>query len=261
MMKKSVHDIIPLFRRPRFSYHAHLDGRLWNRAGQLDMLVSNALQMVAWNYIVFLQRQGFPLTDANIVDIFIHGSSTNYYYDKSSDIDICIVADMTAIHAALSGVQYKPLIKGFLHQWHGLHRVSICGRGVDIELVDAATPTYGPGMYKVGGAYSLTQDKWMRYPKKLSKVDCAAVRRRATQIFKTWRAEYRLLLRGAPDLVLVDRFLDRLNQVRVDCFVANPLSCVTAETMAFRMFRRAGMLHRLRVLAKQLRSACQSDCK
>lgn len=255
-MQNLISDITPLFRHPRFSYNTRLDTRLWDKDFHLDKLVSNALQMAAWNYIVYLQRAGLPISDECIVDIFIHGSSSNYYYDKSSDIDICIVADLSAVQDMFKTADYNKVIKHVLASWHSKHHISICKRGIDFEIVHVKTPRYGPGLYKVGGAYSLMQDKWIRTSVSLSTTEYRNIAYQARNIFKQWRYEYLSIVLCRPlNLNRVNAFLQHITKVRKHSYKCTPLQPITPETMAFRMFRRSGMWKRLRHHAKQLRSS------
>ena len=125
---------------------------------------SNSLQMIVWHYIAYMQNAGLPIDDNDIVDIFLHGSTSNYYYDDTSDIDICIVMDVERLSAALRGINIYTITKALQIAWMRKHKIRIYGRGVDISIVDVRQPKYGPDVYKVGPAYSLPRDMWLRRP-------------------------------------------------------------------------------------------------
>lgn len=239
---------------PRFIYHKNLDVRIWNSDGTMNKLVSNALQMVAWEYIAYIQRIGFPLLDECVRDIFVHGSTTNYYYDDTSDIDICIVADMNKMYETFPGVDTYALMKNALGAWRRNYRIKICGRGIDIEFVDVGAPKYGPNIYKVGSAYSIMRDEWIRRPQLLRGEQICKIRRDARRLYREIRAQYRKIRRDEMGDNFVETFLMRLSHERKESYANNFLQPVTAQTMAFRMARRARILGKLKERAAHHRS-------
>ncbi len=240
--------------RAKFIYNTKLDPRIWNTDGNMNTLTSNALQLVAWNYIRYLQHVGFPLPDSMINDIFIHGSTSNYYYDDTSDIDICIVADLSKMSETFPGVEIYPLLKSALGAWLRNYRIKICGRGVDIEVADVSSPRYGENIYKVGSAYSLARDEWIRRPELLKPDEVRQIRRDARVKFRKIQKMYKKIRRDkmAPDFI--ETFLARLTHNRKASYAGNFMQPITAETMAFRMARRCGILRDLRERAAKQRS-------
>jgi len=253
-MKQAAAVAAVLTKNGAFKYHAGLDSHLWDKNMEMRPLVSNALQMVAWSYLSYMQQIGFPLTDDCIRDIFVHGSSTNFYYDATSDIDICIVADLGKMRDRFPGVDLYPLTKGALGSWLRNFRIKICGRGIDIEIVEYDAPKYGGDFYKVGPAWSLMRGTWIRCPVHLPRREIRQMRRTARVIFREYRRMYRKIIRNQMGAEFIETFLMRLSVDRRESYAKNFAQPVTAEVMAFRMFRRCGMLRRLRERARLLRS-------
>lgn len=243
-----------LNRRARFIYNTHLEPHIWCPDGQMNKLVSNALQMIIWSYIAYMQHIGFPIADTDVYEIFIHGSSTNYYYDDTSDIDVCIVADLTRMRSLFSGVDLNAIIKGALGSWKRNYDICICGRGVDIEVVDVATPRYGDNVYKVGSAYSIPHDQWIRRPVQLTPDQIKQIRRDALRQFKEIKKLYKQVRHNKMAPEFIETFLRRMTAERKESYAQNPLQPVTPTTMAFRMARRCGMLRKLRQMATAQRS-------
>ncbi len=239
---------------PRFIYNSHLEPHIWCPNDEMNKLVSNALQMVAWGYIVYLQRTGLPVPDDCIRDIFVHGSTTNYYYDHTSDIDICIVMDLTQMYEMFPGVDIYKLMKSLLGSWCRNYNIKICGRGIDIEMVDYNAPKYGPNIYKVGSAYSIMNNAWIRKPVKLRRDEIRKIRRNARIQFREAKKMYRKICRNKMEYDFIETFLMRLAHERKESYAGNFLQPITAETMAFRMLRRCGILHNLRECATKQRS-------
>lgn len=256
-MKKHLAVVLPrlkLKRRAKFIYNTKLDSCIWCPDGQMNKLASNALQLVAWNYIRYLQHIGFPLPDNMIHDIFVHGSTSNYYYDDTSDIDICIVADLSKMRETFNGVDIYVLLKSALGSWLRNYRIRICGRGVDIEVADVNNPRYAENVYKVGSAYSLARDSWIRRPQLLKDDEVRTIRRAARVKYREIRRMYHKICHDkmAPDFI--ETFLARLTHERKESYAGNFMQPITAETMAFRMARRCGILRDLRERAMKQRS-------
>ncbi len=240
--------------RARFIYNRHLEPHIWQQNNQMNKLVSNSLQMLIWSYIAYMQSIGYPIADTDVHEIFVHGSSTNYYYDDTSDIDICIVADLGRMQSLFTGCNINALIKGALGSWRRNYDIRVCGRGIDIEVVDVATPRYGENVYKVGSAYSLPRDQWIRRPVLLKPDEIKQIRRNAAKQYKEMKKLYKQVRRNKMSPEFIETFLGRMTAERKESYAQNPLQPVTATTMAFRMARRCGMLRKLRQMATELRS-------
>lgn len=255
-MKSIIQKVLHQVRRrhARFVYHAHLDSRIWNSNCEIKPLVANALNIIAWSYIAYLQTSGLPISDMDIRDVFIHGSCSNYYYDDTSDIDICIVIDLSNMRAALPYCDIQTLTKAMLGSWLRNHSISICGRGVDISVVDVNNPKYGPGVYKVGGAYSLRFGKWIRRSEKLTPHQLRYVRNAAIREYRNLMRQYRKIMRDGMGDAFIETFLRELTTNRRLQYDEYFLQPVTPGTMAFRMLRQRGVLRKLKRRAAKIRS-------
>mgnify|MGYP000021941868 FL=1 len=257
MFERDLRTTLPVLRPrnwPRFIYHKSLEPNIWTDAGKMNKLVSNSLQLIAWGYIRFMQRVGLPIPDECIRDIFIHGSTTNYYYDENSDIDICIVADLSPMREKLSGIELRTILKSMQGAWMRNYRLRVCGRGIDIEVVEVTTPKYGPNMYKVGSAYSIARDEWIRHAERLSDEQIHEVRTEAKRQYREIRRMFYQICRENMQPDFIETFLKRLMADRKASYAEHPAQPVTAETMAFRMARRRGIQRTLGERATKLRS-------
>lgn len=239
---------------PYVKYNNKLEPHIWAPNGDMNTLVSNSLKMIAWGYIAYLQRVGLPISDDMIFDIFVHGSTTNYYYNDFSDIDICIVADLNRLQALLPNVDLYILLKAMLGAWLRNYRIRVCGRGVDIEIVNAANPKYGPGAYKVGSAYSILADKWIHEPIKLSRTELRNIRRSARKKYRMVCKMYRKIKHDKMASDFIETFLMRMMHDRKESYAQNSRQPITAETMAFRLVRQRGILRKLNERAARQRS-------
>lgn len=239
---------------PAFAYNRRLDARLWDSNLRLRTMPSNSLQMIVWHYIAYMQNAGLPIDDNDIVDIFLHGSTSNYYYDDTSDIDICIVMDVERLSAALRGINIYTITKALQIAWMRKHKIRIYGRGVDISIVDVRQPKYGPDVYKVGPAYSLPRDMWLRRPVRIEDKEIRVLRRRAREIYRRYRRLFRECYKNNMSDTYLDTFLSRLWSERRDAYDRAPLQPITPETMAFRMMRRCGILNKIKERMDRIRN-------
>lgn len=239
---------------PAFVYNRRLEPNLWAPDMQLRTMPSNSLQMIVWHYIAYMQNVGLPVKDEDIVDVFLHGSTSNYYYDSTSDIDICIVMDIRRLSNALPGVDIFALTKAMKIAWMRNRRIRIYGRGVDISVVDVAQPKYGPGMYKVGPAYSLPRDMWIRRPMRLGDAEIRTLRRQAHKIYRRYKKLFLECYKNKMSDTFLDTFLSRLWSERIDAYSVSPQQPITPETMAFRMMRRCGILNKIKVRMETIKN-------
>lgn len=240
-----------------FVYHKTLAPRIWNADLSIDQLVSQSLQMMAWEFVRYLQMVGIPLQDADVRDIFVHGGISNYYWDKCSDIDMCILVDLSRVRAALpADIDWFMLYKSLLHSWKRTYRISIHGRGVDISIADV-TEMYGAGntgYHKVGPAYSLVHNSWIRPPQRMSDAQIRALRRGARLRYRVIMRQCRYMLRTKMSDAFIDAYLVNLQNIRTQSMAAQYQTPVTPMTMAFKMVRNSGTLRKLRKLALRQRS-------
>lgn len=239
---------------PAFVYNRHLDSTLWDANLQLRTMPSNSLQMIVWHYIAYMQNAGLAIRDEDIAEIFLHGSTSNYYYDATSDIDICIVMDTSRLAASMPGVDIFTVTTAMKIAWMRKHKIRIYGRGVDISIVDVQHPKYGPGVYKVGPAYSLPRDVWLRRPVRIDGKEIRILRRRARDIYRRYKRLFRECYKNKMSDTYLDTFLSRLWSERRAAYDRAPLQPITPETMAFRMMRRCGVLNKIKERLDKIRN-------
>ncbi|MBR2510996.1 MAG: nucleotidyltransferase domain-containing protein, partial [Alphaproteobacteria bacterium] len=120
-----------------FQYHTNLFPKIWNHDQTLNPMVCQSLLLMIKEYMFYLARVvKLPVSESDIQDIILHGSITNYYWDKHSDIDICLVLDLSKLREKLSGIDDFFLFQSLLHSWENNFYISIYGRKIDIWLLD-----------------------------------------------------------------------------------------------------------------------------
>ena len=240
-----------------FKYHKHLCPKIWDSENRIDPLVAQAAQMIAWDFVRYLQFLGVPLNKIDVVDIIIHGSTTNYYWDKKSDVDIGIVADLSRIHAWNPSGNLNAMLKVFSYKWRRMRPMKLAGRYIDITLMDR-NHGYSKDYWKVGSMYSLLRNTWVHAPVRLDRAELRAIRRVANRKYRVLMRQCRTILREKMSAEFIDAYLVNLQRMRVTAFSENYIQPVISYAMAFKMFRNTGMITKLRNRSKKLQSKTYS---
>ena len=222
----------------------------------LDALVNQTLQMIGAELVRFLGSVvGLPIVVSDVRDMFIHGSITDYYWDKCSDIDLCIVLDLAKVRACLGKLNSGPVMRALIRDWKRMFKLSVFGRGVDITFRDVSDSFDDAGCYlKPGAAYSLYRDSWIRPPVRIPYNKLRLMRRMAYKRYRVIMRQCRYILRHKKSAEFVGAYLSGLEQCRVNSIGLSYEQPITSMTMAFKMVRNRGMFRRLRNYAKQARS-------
>ena len=233
-----------------FKYHKTLAPRVWESRVHLNPLVNQTLQMTVWEFVRYLSVVAkLPIDKSDVVDVFIHGSITNYYWDKFSDVDVCIVMDLSRLRAALLGDEMT-IIRALKWAWKRMFNISIYGRGVDITIVDKNDKP------KVGSKYSLLQDRWIVTPVRISGNQLRQIRVAAYKRYCVILRQCRYILRYHKPHDFIDSYLGGLQQNRINSMYNTIEQPITPMTMAFKMARNTRIFRKLRRQAKESRSGC-----
>ena len=237
-----------------FKYHKTLAPRVWDSQTKINPLVRQSLMMMAGELVRYLgDVVKLPISPSDIRDALVHGSITNYYWDKYSDIDLCVVADLSRLRQMLNGADETVIINSLKHSWRRTFKISLFGRGVDFSLVDV-NDGYDATHKKVGPSYSLVQDRWIETPVRLSDSELRSLRRVAYVKKHAIMRQCRTILRQQMLPEYIDTYLVNLQKIRSQSMRAQYKQPITSMTMAFKMVRNTGMLRRLRRISREQRS-------
>lgn len=236
-----------------FRYHKYLCPDIWNKNNEIDPLIAQVIQMMAWDFIRYLQFIGVPIEKSDILDVFVHGSMTNYYWDNKSDIDIGIVADLTCINKWNRSKNAFMMTKSFVQSWKKMRPMKICGRNIDIKLIDK-NMEYSREYWRVGPHYSVSRNYWVHAPMRLNRDELRG-------LYKNARCRYRVLMRQCKTILrqnmsaeFIDAYLVNLQRVRVNAMVENHVQPLVSGTLAFKMLRNTGIIKKMRNRSKKLQS-------
>ncbi len=104
--------------------------------------------------------------NADVLDIVLVGSLCNYNWsEKYSDFDLHVIIKYSDIDDNLELVEkYCDYAKKI---WNVQHEIQIEKYDVEIMLQDINSLKEGIETDKIGGAYSILKDKWVKMPKKV----------------------------------------------------------------------------------------------
>ena len=120
--------------------------------------------------------------DAEVLDIVFCGSLCNYNWsEKYSDFDLHVVIKHSDID------ENTELVEKFCDYakklWNDRHAIKIKGYDVEIMLQDVGSLNEAISSGKMGGAYSLVKDKWIKKPEKIEfEPDETLIRKKAETI-------------------------------------------------------------------------------
>lgn len=246
--------------KPKFVYHKKLESHIWDSNNHMRPDVRSALLILVNQILNEVRQLNLPFDQSNVRDIFVHGSITNYYYRKNSDIDICVVCDLSGLMDKFPGVNIPKLLKNITLSIFDRCNPTVCGRELDIEFVDTRWPLSQSGMHKGGGGiYSVLRDKWLRASVQLSNHEFGELYRGALVIYRDMAVRlYELMHKNAEAL---DTYVNHIcSKYNFECD-KNYIQPLTPYTVAFRMARATRLINRARERAMKLRAKQQSGKK
>ncbi len=237
-----------------FEYHKNLEPHIWNSKREMNPNIRQSLLMLMWDYIGFMHNNGMPIDINDVRDIIVHGSIADYYYDKHSDIDICIIADMTKWKDKFDGVNQSMLYKSLLHSWKRGFNMNFYGRSIDVTLADVDKPEYSKSFYKTGSAYSLINKKWIHTPTDLRPDALRKIRKDAKKQAKQIMRRCKTIIKNDMAFGYIDAFFDNIQSERVADMHEHYTQPLTEKTMGYKMARNTGIFAKLRARSRISRS-------
>ncbi len=242
------------FKFPRFVYHNELDRRIWNDDKTIKPMAHDAMLLATGNFIRYIQSLGFPLKNSDIIDILLYGSITDFYYDNTSYIDVCIVANLDNVTNGLPGLDIKSVFYAQKHEWHRHFKISICGRGFNVNVIDANSAPQFDGQFKPGPIYSILHNQWRREPTSLAPAQVRKLRRDTRKKFRVWKQIYKRICRDNMGADFIEMFLGQISSERTHDFKSAPITPMSDSILAYRMMRNCGYVRDMRIRAQKYRA-------
>ena len=225
--------------------------QLWNHNNELDDLACQSLKMIAYEFIKYLNTIiGLPITHSDVYDVYIHGSCTNYYWDEHSDIDLCIVANLTELRKKMNGINEEQLFNSLVSSWRRNFRIRIYGRRVDIKLKDKhdrenqITPI-------AGCHYSLFQNEWTIPVIRLSAPELKQLKRDAYRKYRVIMRQCKYLIKHNMSADFINAYLVELRTLRQFYMLDYAHQPITSYAIAYKAARNTGIFNKLYRMARQ----------
>jgi len=155
-----------------------LNPKLWEDF-KLDVDVRKQLLQIAEDFFEDVE------IETDIIDIVFVGSLCNYNWsDKYSDFDLHLIISHSDVD------DNEELVEKFCDYakkiWNNKHDIVIKGYDVEIMLQDIKSLKLGLDTGRIGGAFSLMNNKWIKKPVKIDFVpDETMIRKKAETIMDT----------------------------------------------------------------------------
>ena len=134
-------------------YNNTLNPDLWQDSNTLKPEIRESLLKTAQDFY-----KDTELT-APIEDIYMLGSSANYNWSPTSDIDLHVVIDFKKINSDVDLT--KQLVDALKSNWNKNHNVTIKGRRMEVYIQDINEKNRSTGVY------SVLNNKWVLMPQKI----------------------------------------------------------------------------------------------
>lgn len=209
-------------------FHDTLSEKIFN-GEELKPEVKEKLNEIADAFIEFLEVP----TDA-IKDVVLTGSMMSYNYTKYSDIDLHLLVDFEKVH------EDCPLVGNYLiskkSEFNKNHDIFIYGIPVEVYAESIDNDNVHNGLY------SLKQDKWIDFPKKIEPTDNdAAVEAKFN--------EFKDLAEICDDSEVAVELINKIKKMRKAGLAEG--GEFSTENLTFKKLRDEGIIGKLMEIKKQ----------
>jgi len=215
-----------------FDTHDTLEARIWD-GEQIKPEISEKLVKIAQDFI-----DNLPV-EIDVEDVRLTGSLSNYNWSNYSDVDLHIIVDFLGVD------ENRALVKSFFDnarmKWNDRHHITMKGYDVEIYVEDSRE------QHLSSGVYSLTNDEWVKRPKKFrNNIDFSAARRKADDIEFQVNIVNNLAVAGKLRTAMknIDRLKKKIRNMRL-AGLESALREFSVENIAFKILRRNGILDEL----------------
>lgn len=235
----------------KIKLHKNLDKKIWGDSEHMKPVVLDMLLSIAWAYIDYIRNEyDMPIRNIDIKDIFVFGSITQLFYDKQSDIDMCIVLDLDNTEQKFPNSNIEKQLKLYYYDWAMVHICEIYGRKIDLNFSDAKTPEFD-GRYRRGPIYSLMKKEWFLKPVVLSNIELKHIESQAASIYKQILRDYKTIKRNGFKLDEMKQFYSNIIASKKQSLENDTERVINPVYMAIRKFKHNGYIDKLRKKAVQ----------
>lgn len=222
--------------------------RLWHGDAIVPQ-TADMLMRLTDDFLKYMREMGAPVS--GVVDVLVYGECADYYWDRNTVINICVLADLADVAGSRNWhVFYKSVFRSWLQTMH----VSVYGHGIEIMIIDLHSWNGAPEANKTGAWYSLRRHSWGHRSVCLTRAQLRECRKMARQRYRAIMRECRYILRNKMSPEFIDVYLVEL-KTRVQNWSARQyFQSVSSADMAYKMVIRTGILGKMRRYARTQRS-------
>ena len=225
--------------------HKNLDPKIWLSEEKLHTDVADMLLAIVWNFIDYVRTvRNMEIRNQDVKDVCIFGSITNYFYDKKSDIDMCIILDLETLSQQYTNLNILQTLKLYYYDWAMLHICSIRGRKIDLNVADIKDAPYA-NRYRSGPSYSIINQTWIFKPILISDKEFKSICKQGDNIYKEIIFNYKLVKRNGFKPDDMENFF---KQVMTYKKIAHHVNCeqnITPMYVAYHYVKRHGIIDKL----------------
>ena len=217
----------------KFEVHDTLNPKLWTADNTLrDDVKVKIIEIIEQ----FITTCDIPL---NVVDAHLVGSNASYNYTKHSDLDVHIISNFDLVDASKDILQV--LYNALKAKFNAEYDISIRGIDIEIYVEDIRSSAVS------NGVYSLYEDRWIKFPKKLTEVPQVDI----TNEYTEWETKFKTALKSENS--------DKIQNVINDIYLLRKNSLDTEGeygkgNQVFKEIRNAGLLDAAKDAYKATRS-------
>ena len=231
---------------PKLAYHDELNPALWANSGEqweLKPEVAEALKKIADEFIEFL-----GISVADVTDVILTGSNTNYNWTELSDVDLHLVIDLSKGDKLCPTCPSDNFIEDCFQAkktlWNSSHHITIHGFDVEVYAQPASEQAVTDS-----GIYSLQRSQWLQFPEhKAVTIDNNAVKLKAQDIMNQIDE---LLNSQSDNLEELNSIKDKIRKLRAAGLKTGGEFSI--ENLAFKALRNLGYAEKLSTYIGTLR--------
>lgn len=206
-------------------YNNTLNPSLWNGM-VLKPEVRQTLLQVAHDFYKEAELK------APIVDIYLLGSSANYNWTETSDIDLHVLIDFKSINNDIELV--KKAVDGIKSGWNKNHNIYVKNNRIEVYIQDVSEKNRSLGIY------SVLRNGWVKVPEKTKiEIDTALVKQKFSNL--KMQIEQAVQLQDMEKMKLLSKSIYNMREAGL-----SSVGEYSVENIVFKFIRSKGLLDLLK---------------
>lgn len=214
-------------------YNKTLDPNIWNEDKTIKSEVRDSLLKIAEDFYNSTELDG------ELHDILFIGSSANYNWTPTSDIDLHLVIDIA--EEKINEDYARKFMDSLGFKWNTEHDIEMKGHPVEVYIQDIREPNSNAQLSREGAAiYSLFDGKWLQEPTH-EKIDFDSDKIRKK--FQTIQQKAKKLVETS-DIEKLKELMKSIRNYRDTGLAKGGEFCT--ENLVFKALRKTGVLEQIK---------------